>query len=157
MLARPVGRTEGAWRWCRRHPAEAALIATVATFLCVAALGIVLTNVWLRHERDLALHAKDDALAKLRQSYLDQARLGRLNPEAGERSRCLSLLAEAARIEPGLDLRTEAIAWLARPDLHRVREWAGDPILSGAAFDSKLARDALRHEARIDGPSRRRR
>src|SRR5262249_14813669 len=37
IAARPVGRIERAWRWCRRHPAPAALTAAV---VLVAALGI---------------------------------------------------------------------------------------------------------------------
>src|SRR3989442_1189972 len=33
ILARPVGRWEPGWRWCRRHPSPAALIATLSPLL----------------------------------------------------------------------------------------------------------------------------
>jgi len=41
ILARPIGRPEQAWRWCRRNPVLASLIATAAT--CILAVAIIST------------------------------------------------------------------------------------------------------------------
>ncbi len=142
VLARPMGKLERGWRWCRRRPALAALLATVVVFMSALAVGAVVTSVWLHRERDLALRSEETALRSLRQSYLDQARLGRLNLSVGQRSRSLELLTEAARMMPGLDVRNETIACLARADWRPVREWAGNPLLCGVAFDGPLERYA---------------
>jgi serine/threonine protein kinase len=39
IRARPVGRLQRGWRWCRRHPAPAGLGAGVALLLLVVAIG----------------------------------------------------------------------------------------------------------------------
>jgi len=39
VLARPIGPTERVWRWCRRYPAVASLLATVA-FVLIAGTGV---------------------------------------------------------------------------------------------------------------------
>ncbi|HEY7314121.1 MAG TPA: protein kinase [Gemmataceae bacterium] len=45
--ARPVGRVERLWRWCRRNPLPASLTATVAALLVVAAVGASLSAIQL--------------------------------------------------------------------------------------------------------------
>jgi WD40 repeat protein/tRNA A-37 threonylcarbamoyl transferase component Bud32 len=48
IVARPVGSPERAWRWCKRNPALAGLMATVATLLVAVALGATLAAVRFR-------------------------------------------------------------------------------------------------------------
>lgn len=55
--ARPAGRAERLWRWCRRQPAVAALIVVLVAGLAgVAALWVV-----AQHERTAARHERDQA------------------------------------------------------------------------------------------------
>jgi serine/threonine protein kinase/tetratricopeptide (TPR) repeat protein len=68
IAARPVGRAERLWRWCRRNPLPAALAAVLALVLAGGLAG--LTALWLeasgqrdraRTERDAAASARDEA------------------------------------------------------------------------------------------------
>jgi hypothetical protein len=58
ILARRVGRTERLWRWCRRNPALAGLIAAVQ----VALVGLLALAGWSNLRISQALADKDQAL-----------------------------------------------------------------------------------------------
>jgi len=134
IAARPVGRLERAWRWCKRKPALATLTASLATALVVIALGSLFVAVRAKQtERDIT--------EKLRQSYLQQAQAGRLSPHMGHRLENLGVLKKAAAIRPDPELRNEAIACFALADLRLTLGWQG-PTKYGAAFDAALARYA---------------
>jgi WD40 repeat protein/tRNA A-37 threonylcarbamoyl transferase component Bud32 len=49
IRARPVGRAERLWRWCRRNPRLAGLTAAVAILLLAVAVGATLSAVQFRH------------------------------------------------------------------------------------------------------------
>ncbi|MCI0456952.1 MAG: bifunctional serine/threonine-protein kinase/formylglycine-generating enzyme family protein, partial [Gemmataceae bacterium] len=55
ITARPVGRGERLWRWCRRNPAAAGLAAAVAALLVVTTAATSLVALGLRRERDAIL------------------------------------------------------------------------------------------------------
>jgi serine/threonine protein kinase/uncharacterized membrane protein YgcG len=40
ILARPIGRTQRLWRWCRRHPIESALMASLASALTIGSVAV---------------------------------------------------------------------------------------------------------------------
>jgi eukaryotic-like serine/threonine-protein kinase len=96
VAARPAGRLERAWRWCRRHRVVAALGTAVAVSLLLGLVTALLMG-WrlLAVNEDLtrALRQADDRLARL---YTDKG-VGLL--EQGDRFGALVWLAEALRVE----------------------------------------------------------
>lgn len=123
VLARPVGPIGKAWRWCRRRPVRAGLIAAL---LAVTLLGVAAVS-WQWRQTTLALQevelAKRDAVEKLWGSYLAQARANRWSGRAGRRYDSLEVLRQAAAIRPHLDLRNEAIACFTLTDARVARQW----------------------------------
>jgi hypothetical protein len=149
------------WRWCRRNPAVASLTGAVAGLLvCIAGVSTA-TAVWsvkakeaLRIEQDATLAERaraESAEREARESGLNaywaavsRARAARFSRRMGQRYDALHSLAEAATIARRLnlpqeriqELRNEAIACLALPDLRVAKEWDGWPAGSASvAFD----------------------
>jgi serine/threonine protein kinase len=58
IAARPVSCVERAWRWCRRRPAIASLISTLAAVLLIGFLGLLAFVRHLQTERKLAEAAR---------------------------------------------------------------------------------------------------
>jgi serine/threonine-protein kinase len=72
ILARRISLPEHAWRWCRRHPTGAALVAALlALFLLASGGGVWL--VWQQAERRAEAARQEEALRKDVGTALDQA------------------------------------------------------------------------------------
>jgi serine/threonine protein kinase/WD40 repeat protein len=153
IQARPVSQGEKLWRWCRRKPLVASLLASVSLLVLFVAAGTPLAAFLWREQRDEARQkerhaasAELDAREKLRESYLSQAVLLRSTKQSGQRFQGLELLSQASSIRHSSDVRNSAIACLALTDLKIARQWplpAGS-ITEGAAFDATLERYAYK-------------
>jgi hypothetical protein len=119
VRARPVGKAERVWRWCRRNP-------LVATTTALAAVALVVATV-------VALVAAARERERLRQSLIQQARAERT---AGNRWRSLELLAQAVRMRPGGELRPDAIQTITQTGCRCIGECSFD---SGAVGDGGYA------------------
>jgi len=162
IRARPVGQTERLWRWCRRNPVVAALMATVLLLLVALSGGALVKNAELSAVNDqlgaanaqlgAALadseEANRQAKAKLWESLRDRARALRMSRAPGQRVESLHSIRQALElpVPPGhslQELQTEAVAALALPDLEALREWQGYPVGAvGLDFDGNLERYA---------------
>ena len=134
ILARPVGCWERGWRWCRRNPHLALL--TSAVVLLLTLIAVISTTSALGYRRQLVRvevakqaedTAKQDALAKLWDSYLATARAGRMSKRAGQRFDSVRAIQRAMALTTPKDrstdeLRTEAIAAMMLPDFEEARQ-----------------------------------
>jgi serine/threonine protein kinase/WD40 repeat protein len=137
VLARPVS---AAYRLRKLVARNKLVFASAAAITASLLLGsIVSFSLYIKERQDRqraiasekaktqeaarALAAEADAKEKLRASYLAQARAGRWSRRMGRRFDGLEALKQAAQIRPSPELRNEAIACLALPDLRLAKTW----------------------------------
>jgi len=140
--ARPVGRAERSWRWCRRNPTVASLLGTVAALLLMAAVagGLV-----AHHERGLRTTADQARQQAERSDAQTRNRLVRRSVAAGVRLLeehdplgSLPWFAEALSLEPpgaAQEMhrdRLSAVLWQA-PKPAQV--WFHDGKVNAASFN----------------------
>jgi WD40 repeat protein/tRNA A-37 threonylcarbamoyl transferase component Bud32 len=145
ILARRSSVAEQAWRWGRRNPAWAALLASVVVLGMALVVISSLTALWLGERAAQAEMAERKVTEQLWVSKRDQARAMRMSRRPGQRTETLRVIKEAMQlpVPPGhslAELRTEAIAALALPDIKVERAWEGGmtPGIVGLALDRNL-------------------
>jgi serine/threonine protein kinase/WD40 repeat protein len=148
IRARRAGAVERCWRWCRRNPIVATQAAAVAVLVVTLISSTLIQNSQLSAALRVSDAASREAKERLWESLRDRAQALRMSRRAGQRVDSLRSIQEAMHLPlpPGHsmnELRTEAIAALALPDVEMVHEWAGMPANTvGLAFDGNLERYA---------------
>jgi WD40 repeat protein len=149
IAARPVGPAGRAWRWARRNPGWAAMLATVAGLLLLIAIGSSLMSLWLGQALQQSRDEKRKADENLWVALLEQARAKSRSRERGQRFEGLAAIRQALRLQkpPGhslAELRNEAIACLVLPDVEPAGAWwEGWPTgTDWVAFDPTFERYA---------------
>jgi WD40 repeat protein/tetratricopeptide (TPR) repeat protein len=153
IAARAVSSSERIWKWTRRNPGSAALIGVIGALATALIVGITISSiVWrqqrddlrdrekdVRTQRDRAVIAEIESREKLYQSYLAEARGTRASRKIGQRWGALDAVVRAREVLAQLDLtdaerqhrllelRSEAIAAMALPDLRHVPRWVTMP------------------------------
>jgi serine/threonine protein kinase/Tfp pilus assembly protein PilF/sugar lactone lactonase YvrE len=153
IRARRVGTRERVWRWCRRNPAVAALLAGLLFALSAIAVVSTAAAIKLKYERDQVQSAKDerddeyglkvealqratdaerDRSIELYKSYAAQAQASRWSGRPGRRLDSLDALAKAVRIVRSLDFPDEA---------ERLGQLRNEAIAAMALTDIRVARE----------------
>src|SRR5262249_5855037 len=85
VRARPTRSRERFWRWCRRNPLVAGLIASVSLLVLALAIGSTIAAYWLEKEKEatsdqltLKIAAEGTAQRRLFESLLAQTKARRL-------------------------------------------------------------------------------
>jgi WD40 repeat protein len=140
----------------RRHKAIVTTVAAAMAVLSVAlTFTVSLAAVYLSDQLWVTRKAERKGQERLFEARLAQAQATRISRTVGQRFNSLQALGEAAQLARELDLgderllelRNQAIACLALPDVRLIKEWEGLPLGARftAAFDANLD-----HYARSD-------
>jgi serine/threonine protein kinase/WD40 repeat protein len=148
IQARPIGPWEQSWRWCRRNPALAAALGSVAALLIV----VTAVSTWYsgRLSRQLATtqraelaerKANEESRLRLWDAYVAEIAARNSSRQLGQRFAALQTIERARHLLPELgttasrelQLRNAAITSMTLPDLRRVKTiWEGKTIYNGA-------------------------
>lgn len=126
IVARPLSSAARLARWCHRRPGLAAAwiaVGALAVVSTISAITVGRARSAAERALSVASAANTNATARLREARLEQARALRRTSEPGRRAGALKALAEAANIEPGLDLRVEAANALQLFDIQPAESW----------------------------------
>jgi WD40 repeat protein len=147
ILARRTPVWERAWRWRRRNPGWAAALA----LLVAIAVGTSVVSLELNAALVRTGRAEKKATNQLFEALVTRVQAGRGSGRPGQRFAGLDSIRQAVEIahtraRPAADLlqlRKEAIACLALPDLRMEVDWEGNPPgTNGLNFDGAFERYA---------------
>ena len=159
VIARPPSGRYLLQKLAQRNRGALIAAAMVLVALLVAVLTLAMSNARIRQERnqkDEALRERGAALEAARASeerareqlfvsLQSQAQARRNSRQMGQRLESLAALAEAARIRATPELRDNAIAAMAIPDIDRGPTWPGwGADTMAGAFDALYQRYAQR-------------
>ena len=158
IRARPIGRWERGWRWCRRNPALALALGSVAALL----VTVTALSTWYsgKLNRQLGItrraeHAERkanvDAQLRLWDSYLAEISARNSSGQMGQRFAALKTVERAQALLPVigtseqrlLHLRSAVITSAALPDMEPLRTiWRSSRAIINGAIDLSADRFA---------------
>src|ERR1051326_5398766 len=147
IRARPISSIGKLSRWCRRKPALAVALGAVATLALVIAIGSPIAILRINRARKLEQTARLETQQQLYSALVEQARATVRSGELGHRVRTLDAIRRAAAITKAPELRCEAMAALALPDLRFERELPLGSESIGVELDPMFERVARCSEA----------
>jgi len=68
IRARPVGKLERAWRWCRRNPRTAVLSSAIGLLLCAFVVSLAVVGVRLNRDREAVAQTRQVATERIEQA-----------------------------------------------------------------------------------------
>lgn len=158
IRARRIAGWERSWRWCRRNPALAAALGSVAALL----LTVTAVSTWYsgKLNRQLAItqhaelaerKANDDAQLRLWDAYLAEISARNSSRQMGQRFAALKTVERAQELLPVigtneqrlLQLRNAVITSVSLPDMAPVRTiWKSSQAIDNGAIDLSADRFA---------------
>jgi WD40 repeat protein len=147
IQARPVTAAERTWKWVKRNPVLATVTAALLLSLMGGGFGLWRSDRAVRKALSATRQAQSEGQENLRAALLAQSQALGAAHASGQRWVALGALSRAARIHPSLDLRNEAAAALARPDLREITRFpatiraAGSSVVFTSDLDSYIAPD----------------
>jgi eukaryotic-like serine/threonine-protein kinase len=140
IQARPVTTAERTWKWVKRNPVLATVTAALLLSLIGGGFGLWRSDRAVRKALSATRQAQSEGQENLRAALLAQSQALGAAHASGQRWVALGALSRAARIRPSLDLRNEAAAALARPDLREVTRFPATIRAAGSSvvFTSDL-------------------
>jgi serine/threonine protein kinase/WD40 repeat protein len=150
IRARPILPIAKLARWCRRKPTLAASSIIAIILLLVIAVGSPIAAIRIDRERKAAEtarlraeHAERETQKQLYTALLGQAHVGVQSRELGQRVGALDAIRRAAAISNSAELRREALAALAQPDLRFERELPTGRDVTFVSLDPSFERVAI--------------
>lgn len=131
--ARPVPLVERAWLWCKRKPAEAALLTLLALILTGSALLLLRSNEILRARDEKLLAVDAQRRGEIHRALLEKADAERQSKFPGRRERALNLVREAMTHGVSTQARSVAASALAVQDVRVTQTWPIGRLQAGAS------------------------
>lgn len=113
-------------------------VALMLLIVLALALAAVMQSFRATRNQRQAEQARTEARAELVRAYLSDIRALRKDKTLGRRSSVLETIRRAVAIAPSAELRNEAVASLALPDLQLESSMPYDPAVTSFAADNQL-------------------